>query len=628
MKKKTQKRSVTPRGKNRDARRYAVGVLFVHGIGEQPRGDTLVRFAEPIVKWIERWVRQSSRRSGKAVIRKAVVTAAPLSSDEPPHVTLEIQARSSASWLLTESWWASEFQRPTFGRLASWMATRGPWIILSHFAKHLVLAPHWWGKLLALIPLALSVFLVFLFQIVLGLLVVLALIPVPQLRSALSGFLLKLTGTLGDSYVLTESPIQRAAAVARVRKDLNWMVAQGCKTLVVIAHSQGTAIAHEALSASRPSSLRRFITLGSGLIKLEELRLLTDRIPAVFTIVGFAIPLLMLALLYAPFPPPGLSEDNIDFGRYIMIFIPAFLLLSPSIAATKICWGQYKDRVEKLALDLEGDDFKWIDYYSTADPVPNGSLTGFDALDKRTNSTRVYNLMSIVRDHSAYWDNQDEFISKVVRDIDDAAKTRLFSKTARSYLAQAANARPRRVRTLFLVRLIAFLSVIVGCIGLFCTLINDQTIKHVKEMLESIPQPWHQLTMGMGELVDRDSLTGFAIVSFVVFVGMWHLLTKRLWKTWDNLAVKYLFRKRTEGERREQAGVGVLVVVMGLVPLVAASVTHMRFDMAQLVTLVWTVTWMSPELLFGVMMLAMLVTAILLAVYRSIMFFVRRIRAA
>ena len=36
--------------------RHALGVLFVHGIGTQPRGDTLVRFGEPVVAWLSRWL--------------------------------------------------------------------------------------------------------------------------------------------------------------------------------------------------------------------------------------------------------------------------------------------------------------------------------------------------------------------------------------------------------------------------------------------------------------------------------------------------------------------------------------------------------------------------------------------
>lgn len=33
--------------------RATVGVLFVHGIGAQPRGKTLAEFAGPLVAWLQ-----------------------------------------------------------------------------------------------------------------------------------------------------------------------------------------------------------------------------------------------------------------------------------------------------------------------------------------------------------------------------------------------------------------------------------------------------------------------------------------------------------------------------------------------------------------------------------------------
>ena len=35
--------------------RATVGVLFVHGIGAQPRGKTLAEFAGPVVTWLQGW---------------------------------------------------------------------------------------------------------------------------------------------------------------------------------------------------------------------------------------------------------------------------------------------------------------------------------------------------------------------------------------------------------------------------------------------------------------------------------------------------------------------------------------------------------------------------------------------
>lgn len=34
-------------------REGTLGVLLVYGIGEQPKGDTLLKFREPIIQWVE-----------------------------------------------------------------------------------------------------------------------------------------------------------------------------------------------------------------------------------------------------------------------------------------------------------------------------------------------------------------------------------------------------------------------------------------------------------------------------------------------------------------------------------------------------------------------------------------------
>jgi hypothetical protein len=46
-----------PRKQMADSRpRHEVGILFVHGIGEQKRGQTLVEFGEPVCRWITQWL--------------------------------------------------------------------------------------------------------------------------------------------------------------------------------------------------------------------------------------------------------------------------------------------------------------------------------------------------------------------------------------------------------------------------------------------------------------------------------------------------------------------------------------------------------------------------------------------
>src|SRR5262245_4350075 len=44
-------------GECRTNQPIALGVLFVHGIGAQRRGETLAQFGEPLFRWLDEWAR-------------------------------------------------------------------------------------------------------------------------------------------------------------------------------------------------------------------------------------------------------------------------------------------------------------------------------------------------------------------------------------------------------------------------------------------------------------------------------------------------------------------------------------------------------------------------------------------
>jgi hypothetical protein len=52
--------------------------------------------------------------------------------------------------------------------------------------------------------------------------------------------------------------------------------------VVVVAHSQGAAIAHEVLRTPEPANVRLFVSFGSGLAKLEELSFVKSTRPTIF----------------------------------------------------------------------------------------------------------------------------------------------------------------------------------------------------------------------------------------------------------------------------------------------------------------------------------------------------------
>src|SRR5215472_14336524 len=223
-----------------------LGILFVHGIGGQPEGETLWRFGEPLVRWLSTWLKrgQDPNKAGDPVkITWSIINPAQRFLRDPAHALVDVESREPGNgpqrWLLAESWWGAELQRPAFRKVATWMLTTGTWMILSHALwRGRLLKKGVWRGARQFLAAVLSLPVAGLTQLGVLLLMILALLPVKRLRDFLSGLLLRLTGVLGDSYVFVENQIQQAAIITKVREDLSWL-AERCTSVVVVAHSQG-----------------------------------------------------------------------------------------------------------------------------------------------------------------------------------------------------------------------------------------------------------------------------------------------------------------------------------------------------------------------------------------------------
>jgi hypothetical protein len=173
-----------------------VGILFLHGIGGQDRGQTLLHFGEPIYDWLKKWVDSNHRRLGKKVTWSGVTTWLDSTRSCPPEnesigiteairsllgcarvskeaigpdqvdwtgpaaasvefETAHLKTRSEAdpaharlvmtwvdvnggvterSWLMAESFWAEVFYPPRFRQLAVWGIDALCWTVGSHYA--------------------------------------------------------------------------------------------------------------------------------------------------------------------------------------------------------------------------------------------------------------------------------------------------------------------------------------------------------------------------------------------------------------------------------------------------------------------------------------------------------------
>jgi hypothetical protein len=251
--------------------RPKIGILFVHGMGEQERGDTLTQMGDAVSEWIRRAVQDDKNIDFSirhAILRSGEQGAGDdeISLGATAHVTIRIADRRDASrtqeWLLAESWWADVFRPATFGETALWAIAVGPSVItgqLVNLVRRLVFEDASWmhGNLVSLallIPrLIVAVVLTIaaiaaaalLTPLAIGLFL-LSLIPIPFISSFAKGVAANLAASFGDLLVLVRSPIRFAAMAERVKKDID-AVGRQCDDMFVVAHSQGSAVAWHAI---------------------------------------------------------------------------------------------------------------------------------------------------------------------------------------------------------------------------------------------------------------------------------------------------------------------------------------------------------------------------------------------
>ena len=400
-----------------------VGILFVHGIGEQPRGDTLRRFGDPCISWLTRWL---DRNQGDLHVSEVRTE-----NGIPTSVTLTTGDKSDSSKPaieMRESWWANRFTAPPIHELSWWLLLVGTWSILSHGRKSVwrsdvdgyFLPLAYLKVLFTWVPVA------FLYQIAVILISLLGVVPFAPWRSYVTGLLIGLSKTLGDSYVLTSSPIQRHTAVAAVKKDIEEF-RKVCDRLMVVAHSQGAAISYEALHATAiqeeedtsqaAKKMVSFFSVGSGLDKLRGL----ERLSNVLEFRGtshapwyrrflFMTPVLFV-FFWAPLVFGLLMPNSVGFEHVLWIqVIVALFVFSISIGF-------------RLKLgEISSPASKWIDIYASSDPVSNGPTKlrdkGIppdreDFADTLT-PIQITNERSLFQDHTTYFNNATDFLPRLM----------------------------------------------------------------------------------------------------------------------------------------------------------------------------------------------------------------------
>jgi hypothetical protein len=436
--------------------RPVLGVLLVTGIGVQPRGQTLAECGGAIYRCISEelealpsgWMGDTTPSSegksiaplaqeflvGSAMLGQTRMTS-PSDLEAPAYAELSIQRLLKSTreqrtdrWLMAESCWSGVIPAPTFKELARFGVTVIPWTIGSHYGLRLRRAlsrgkeGNVWlrglGLLVALASLPISLVFSLVALLLLGAMLLVALLPIPQLRTLLASVQHGMASSFSEAYFLATRPVEAASILTQVRRDLEW-IAKRCDRVAVVAHGQGAAIAFESLAQSRPHNLCLFVTVGSGLRKVWELRELVTsrkrfRRALLFGLFAFAYGLLAGGALIYQLARHGLAPGSL--GEVAMFAVAATIGLILGIAVgVDLVSRSGLTKLEEPAAALRATGVEWIDFFASADPIPNGSLFSTASVGRSfPESVEVHNVGSIGADNGAYWQNRDGFVSVLV----------------------------------------------------------------------------------------------------------------------------------------------------------------------------------------------------------------------
>ena len=349
------------------------GVVFVHGIGSQKPAETLLQWSAPIIEVLTAWHGKLPTEPPDPGPRDPVLRATIDFSSTLPTISLRVPAATTdgvahpeREWLMTEAWWASKVEPPGLNTITNWLGLRGG----AAQVVDGILGNRTEGVLLTVSRAAVVPFVSVLSGIILTLYGLLrgltAIIPIQAVKDAaiLHTFDDFLTGWFGDVRILLFDPAQSAnirgglaEAVSRLRE------VGGCDRIVVVAHSGGVMVSYLAL---------------------------TD--PAL--------------------DPKALDVDKlVTFGEGWNLA----LRLTPAEVGM----------ADRLRRDITAahPDLRWRDFWGSHDPAPAGALAlgeitppvvGAD----RVRSFRVWNRRSLLEDHGGYFDNDEEFVVPLMREID------------------------------------------------------------------------------------------------------------------------------------------------------------------------------------------------------------------
>jgi hypothetical protein len=427
-----------------------IGVVWVHGIGGQKPGESLLDWTRPVIKVLTEW-RQRHGHPPDPVVQSRI----DFTGSEPPIIQLDLPRFDPAveapgdddatvyphqTWYVTETWWASNVQPPSLGTTVRWLAHDLGRVVdavrraanarrSSRSGDYLVATegPGWTRAIDSIKAWAVPTLVGLLWLIggaVASVYALLRGLPLIGDKVAIAQLDTFLIDWFGDLRVLLHDPSQAANIRGRLVETLTTMSTDyGCTSIVVIAHSGGVIVALTTLGddtlvlpgGGQPFPVTKLVTIGQAMSvawRLQNAWLTTaEMMRTMGAEVRGGLPYgdRLIANPYRFYP----HLRWLDFwGTYDPA--PAGQFDRAPVARPRE--GGQAEAATGAAAEPAADAASGAAAEPTAEPAPE-EIHPF-APDQ---SRAVWNRMSFHEDHGAYWDNDEEFIIPLVREIETAA---------------------------------------------------------------------------------------------------------------------------------------------------------------------------------------------------------------
>ena len=274
-------------------------VLFVHGVGEQHRSQTLLWIGSALVEWVLSWSKTFYTGQQPSVGR-VELSFNPFDAPGRDTLPFAVLHLPDQDWYMGEAWWAASNQPSDFGTMLAW-SFGSLWDILAQMRRATVerikylfnpkpnsSTPGVFWRAVDLVNCVAVLILYFLAAIIgyplLIVLMVLAQIPIEPVQNFIVLKMLRplLLTTAGEFKLYMDDELQAGNVRRRIADAAQELLTRtGCDDLVVIAHSEGAVVSLGTLTDPIYSPLAKrmkLITLGGGLNKSWLVRPNVDRL--------------------------------------------------------------------------------------------------------------------------------------------------------------------------------------------------------------------------------------------------------------------------------------------------------------------------------------------------------------